>query len=40
MIDDQITNIQKQYCQLISKTEVSNDDEVTGVFFNDEEGIE
>ena len=40
MIDDQITNIQKQYGQLISKTEVSNDDEVTGVFFNDEEGIE
>jgi len=40
MIDDQITNIQKQYGQLISKTEVSNGDEVTGVFFNDEKGIE
>ncbi len=40
MIDDQITNIQKQYGQLISKSEVTDGDEVTGVFFNDEEGIE
>ena len=40
MVDDQIKNIQKQYCQLISKAEVSEGDEVTGVFFNDEAGIE
>jgi trigger factor len=40
MIDDQITNIQKQYGQLISKSEVNEGDEVTGVFFNDEAGIE
>lgn len=40
MIDDQIKNIQKQYGQLISKSEVSEVDEVTGVFFNDEAGIE
>jgi len=40
MIDDQISNIQKQYGQLISKSEVTDGDEVTGVFFNDEEGIE
>jgi trigger factor len=35
-----LVNIQKQYGQLISKTEASKDDELTGVFFNDEEGIE
>ena len=40
MIDDQISNIQKKYGQLISKSEVTDGDEVTGVFFNDEEGIE
>ena len=40
LIQDQITNIQKQYGQLISKTEVSEGDEITGVFFNDEAGIE
>ena len=40
MVDDQIKNIQKQYGQLISKTEVTEGDEVTGVFFNDEAGIE
>ena len=40
MIDDQIKNIQKQYGQLISKSEVSEGDEVMGVFFNDEAGIE
>ena len=39
-IKDQITNIQKQYGQLISKDVVSDGDEVTGVFFNDEAGIE
>ena len=40
LIKDQITNIQKQYGQLISKDVVSDGDEVTGVFFNDEAGIE
>ena len=40
MVDDQIKNMQKQYGQLISKTEVTEGDEVTGVFFNDEAGIE
>ena len=40
LIQDQITNIQKQYGQLISKSEVSEGDEITGVFFNDEAGIE
>jgi len=40
MVEDQIKNIQKQYGQLISKAEVSEGDEVTGVFFNDEAGIE
>ena len=40
MVQDQITNIQKQYGQLISKSEASECDELTGVFFNDEAGIE
>jgi trigger factor len=40
MIDDQLINIQKQYGKLVSKTVVGNEDEVTGVFFNDAEGIE
>lgn len=40
MIDDQLINIQKQYGKLVSKTVVSDEDEVTGVFFNDAEGIE
>ena len=40
LINDQINNIQKQYGQLISKDVVSDGDEVTGVFFNDEAGIE
>lgn len=40
LIDEQIVNIQKQYGQLISKSEVAKGDEITGVFFNDEVGIE
>ena len=40
MIDDQVINIQKQYGKLVSKTVVDAEDEVTGVFFNDVEGIE
>ena len=40
MIDDQLVNIQKQYGKLTPKTVVEKDDEVTGVFFNNSEGIE
>lgn len=40
MIDDQIVNIQKQYGKLTPKTVIDKEDEVTGVFFNDSEGIE
>ena len=40
MIDDQLINIQKQYGKLVSKTVVGDEDEVTGIFFNDTEGIE
>lgn len=40
LIADQIENIQKQYGQLVSKSEVAEGDEITGVFFNDEAGIE
>ena len=40
MIDDQLINIQKQYGKLVAKTVVGDEDEVTGVFFNDAEGIE
>jgi trigger factor len=39
MIDNQVTNIQKQYGKLISKSEVAEDDEITGVFANDEREI-
>ena len=40
MIDDQLVNIQKQYGKLTAKSEVEQEDEITGVFFNDAEGIE
>ncbi|MDB4094345.1 trigger factor [Flavobacteriaceae bacterium] len=40
MIDDQLVNIQKQYGKLTAKSVVEQEDEVTGVFFNDAEGIE
>jgi len=40
MIDDQIKNIQKQYGKLISKNEIAEEDEITGVFKNEEQGIE
>ena len=40
MIDEQVERIQKQYGKLVSKTVVGDEDEVTGVFFNDAEGIE
>lgn len=39
MINDQVENIQKQYGKLISKTEVAESDEITGVFANDEKEI-
>ena len=40
MIDNQITTIRKQYGKLVSKTEATKDDEVTGSFKNEEAGIE
>ncbi len=40
MIDDQLVNIQKQYGKLTPETVIDKDHEITGVFFNDSEGIE
>jgi len=40
MIDDQIVNIQKQYGKIISKSEVAQDDEITGTFANEEKAID
>ena len=40
MINDQITNIQKQYGKLIPQTEIAKDSEVTGVYKNEEKEIE
>ena len=40
MIKDQVTSIRKQYGKLISKNEVEKDDEITGVFTNEEKGID
>lgn len=40
MINDQVINIQKQYGKLISKTEMAQDDEITGVFKNEEKQID
>lgn len=40
MVDNQITTIQKQYGKLVSKDQASTDDEVTGVFKNEEAEIE
>jgi len=39
MIDNQIKNIQKQYGKLISKSEVAENDEITGAFANEEKEI-
>lgn len=39
MIDEQVERIGKQYGKLISKTEVSKKDEITGTFANEEEEI-
>ncbi|MDG1014605.1 MAG: trigger factor family protein, partial [Flavobacteriaceae bacterium] len=40
MVDDQLYNIQKQYGKLNPKVIIEEGDEVTGVFFNDKEGID
>ena len=40
MINDQVINIQKQYGKLISKAEMAQDDEITGVFKNEEKQID
>lgn len=40
MIDEQVERIQKQYGKLISKSEISKKDEITGSFVNEEEEIE
>lgn len=40
MIDEQVVNIQKQYGKLVSKDEVAEGDEITGVFKNEEKEIE
>lgn len=40
MVNDQITNIQKQYGKLVSKTVMTEGDELTGVFKNEEKEIE
>jgi trigger factor len=39
MIDDQIVHIRKQYGKITSQTEVAKDSEITGVFENEEKGI-
>ncbi len=40
MIDNQVETIQKQYGKLVAKKVVEEGDEITGVFKNEEEGIE
>ena len=40
MIDDQVTNIQKQYGKLVSQDTVEKDSEITGTFKNEEREIE
>lgn len=40
MVENQIKSIRKQYGKLISKTEVGQEDEITGTFTNQEQGIE
>lgn len=40
MVDNQIKTIQKQYGKLISKDVAEKGDQVTGTFFNEEEGID
>lgn len=40
MIDDQVKHLQKQYGKMIAKQEISQNDEITGVFTNEEKGID
>ena len=40
MVDKQVENLQKQYGKLISQEEATKTSEVTGKFFNEEEGID
>ena len=40
MIDDQVKHLQKQYGKIIAKKEVAQNDEITGVFKNEEKEIE
>ena len=40
MVNDQITSIQKQYGKLVSKIVMTEDDEITGVFKNEEKQID
>ncbi|SDE11551.1 trigger factor [Pricia antarctica] len=40
MVNEQVDRMQKQYGKLVSKTEVSKNDEVTGTFKNEEEDID
>jgi trigger factor len=40
MINDQVVSIRKQYGKLIAKNEVEKNDEITGVFTNEEKGID
>lgn len=40
MIDEQVERIQKQYGKLVNKTEAGKKDEISGVFKNEEEGID
>ena len=40
MINDQVKHLQKQYGKIVAKNEVGQDDEITGVFKNEEREIE
>lgn len=40
MIDDQVRRIRKQFGKLISQNEVTEEADVTGIFINEEKGIE
>lgn len=40
MINDQVKHLQKQYGKIIAKQEVAQDDEITGVFKNEDKEIE
>ena len=40
MINNQVEHIQKQYGKIVSQDEATKDSEITGVFFNEEKGID